>query len=83
MAAPINASSLSIGQIGKVVVLTAYAPDGIRKHYEVTGRLLSFRRTFSGEDVQMDVCIEGASEVSIPYSADSLYKIQVYQGKSA
>lgn len=80
MSQSIKASGLRNYHIGDVATLTCYGLDGVTKRYEVTGKLLAFRRTFDGEEVQeFTIVIEGVDEVTIPANIDRFYAIELYR----
>lgn len=80
MGQPIKTSGLRSYHIGNVATLTCYGLDGVTKRYEVTGKLLAFRRTFDGEEVQtFTIVIEGVDDVIIPADIERYYAIELYR----
>lgn len=74
MGQPIKTSGLRSYHIGNVATLTCYG------QYEVTGKLLAFRRTFDGAEVQaFTIVIEGVDEVTILANAESFYAIEIHR----
>jgi hypothetical protein len=80
MAHNTNGSDLQYYHIGDIATVTSFAHDSTQKNYEVTGKLLAFRRTFVGESVQsLSLFIEGAEEIVIPHHVERYFTIQIHR----
>lgn len=80
MAEPLNPSDLRNYHIGDIATVTSYEHDNVQKHYEVTGRLLAFRRTFTSEKVQsLSLFIEGAGEIVIPHHVERYFTVHLHR----